>query len=145
MNQVTLTNIFESLTEEPKTIGDRLVSLGYTKDEIATKFPADLLASSVYASSFLKFLNENRAKFAWDEEIPTTELPANYKNILSDDAITIAERLKTLNVDEGKARKWFSNEALNLSLNADEFQDFLANNKDKFMELVTEIGGEDNG
>lgn len=145
MNQITLTNIFESLKEEPITIEDRLVSLGYKKEQIAKKFSQDLLATTVYASSFIKFLNENRAKFAWDEEIPATEVPKNFRNILSPDSATIAERLKAINVSEEKASDWFNSEVLNLSLTGDEFQDFLSKNEDKFLDIMQKIGEEENG
>ncbi len=139
MNQITLTNIFESLAEEPKTIGDRLAVLGYSREELEQKFPSDLLDAKVYASSFLKFLNENKSKFAWDETIPAKDLPQNYQNSYGDGNVSLAERLAGLNIDAAQAKDMFSEDVLNLSMNGDEFQDFIVDNKDKFAKKLEQL------
>lgn len=139
MNQLTLTNIFESLAEEPKTIGERLAVLGYTREELEQKFSNLLLDTKVYASSFLKFLNENKSKFAWDEEIPAKDLPANYQNSYGDGNVSLAERLAGLNIDAAQAKDMFSEDVLNLSMNGDEFQDFIIDNKDKFTKKLEQL------
>lgn len=147
MNQITLTNIFESLVEEPKSIGDRLSALGYTRTELEEKFSVNLLDTKVYASSFLKFLNENKSKFAWDEKIPAKDLPQNYQNSYGEGNISLAERLAGLNIDVAQAKDMFSEDLLNLSMNSDEFQDFIVSNKDKFVKKLEQLatGGAQNG
>jgi len=142
MNQVTLTNIFESLTEEPKTIGERLIALGYTRDELEQKFSNGLRDAKVYASSFLKFLNENKSKFAWDETIPAKDLPQNYQNSYGEGNVSLAERLAGLNIDAAQANDMFSEDVLNLSMNGDEFQDFIVDNKDKFTKKLEQLATE---
>lgn len=145
MNQLTLTNIFESLTEEPKTIGERLIVLGYTREELEEKFSNLLLDTKVYASSFLKFLNENKSKFAWDEKIPAKDLPENYQNSYGDGNVSLAERLAGLNIDAAQAKDMFGEDVLNLSMNGDEFQDFIIDNKDKFAKKLEQLAVEAQG
>src|SRR3990167_1699547 len=81
MKQLTIDQVLEALGDEPKSIGDRLTSLGFTKEEIKDKFSSDVLNTAVYGSSFLKFIQDNKQILAdLDRGIPAKELPADFKN-----------------------------------------------------------------
>src|SRR3990167_3354645 len=76
MNQITLDKVLDALKDEPISIGDRLLLLGLSKDEIKGKFSPDVLNTAVYGSSFLKFLQDNAKILAdLDRGIPAQELP----------------------------------------------------------------------
>lgn len=136
MKQLTLTEVLASLDDQPATIGARLEGLGLTADELDGVFANDILETSVYGSSFLKFLNDNRDKLSFYEDIPAGELPADFKNAFDDGGMTIGERLAAMDVDTGET---FSTDILNLSVSGDEFQEFLLKNQDKFLARLEEL------
>lgn len=133
MKQLTITEVLEALKDEPISIGDRLTSLGFSKEEVK-KFPPEVLNTTVYGSSFLKFLQDNAKTLDdIDRGIPAKELPKDYKNPFSDEAGTVAEKLDQLGIDKKELHKMFGNEVLNLSVNGEEFQNFIVQNQDKFL------------
>ena len=134
MNQITLDKVIDALKDEPISIGDRLTSLGLTKEEITGKFPSEVLNTTVYGSSFLKFLQDNKGILAEvDRGIPAKELPKNYKNPFADEPGTVAEKLDQLGINKKEIHKMFGDEILNLSVNGEEFQNFIVQNQDKFL------------
>src|SRR3989344_8486149 len=91
MNQITLDKVLGALKDEPVSIGDRLLLLGLSKDEIKEKFSPDVLNTAVYGSSFLKFLQDNKGILAEvDRGIPAKELPKDYKNPFANEQATSA-------------------------------------------------------
>jgi len=114
MNQITLDKVLDALKDEPVSIGDRLLLIGLSKDEIKGKFSPDVLNTAVYGSSFLKFLQD-------------------YKNPFADESSTVREKLNQLGIDKKEIHKMFGAEVLNLSVNGEEFQNFIVQNQDKFL------------
>ncbi len=136
MKQLTLTEVLKSLDEGATPIGERLESLGFSAEELAGIFSDEILQAAVYGSSFLKFLNDNKSKLSFDEDIPAEELPADFKNAFDDGGMTIGERLAAMDVDTGEM---FGADILNLNVNGDEFQDFLLQNQDRFLAKLEEL------
>src|SRR3989344_4908331 len=134
MNQITLDKVLDALKDEPVSIGDRLLLIGLSKDEIKGKFSPDVLNTAVYGSSFLKFLQDNAKILAdLDRGIPAKELPKDYKNPFDNEEGTVAEKLDQLGIDKKEIHKMFGDDALNLSVNGEEFQNFIVQNQDKFL------------
>src|SRR3989344_1870149 len=134
MKQITLDKVLDALKDEPVSIGDRLLLLGLSKDEIKEKFSSDILNTAVYGSSFLKFLQDNKGILAEvDRGIPAKELPKDYKNPFANEPGTVAEKLDQLGIDKKEIHKMFDDNVLNLSVNGEEFQNFIAQNQDKFL------------
>lgn len=134
MKQVTIDQVLDALKDEPVSISDRLLLLGLSKDEIKGKFSPDVLNTAVYGSSFLKFLQDNKGILAKvDRGIPAKELPKDYKNPFDNQAGTVAEKLDQLGIDKKEIHKMFGDEVLNLSVNGEEFQNFIVQNQDKFL------------
>ncbi|KKR49378.1 MAG: hypothetical protein UX79_C0031G0007 [candidate division WWE3 bacterium GW2011_GWB1_47_11] len=134
MNQITLDKVLDALKDEPVSIGDRLLLLGLSKDEIKEKFSSDILNTAVYGSSFLKFLQDNAKILAdLDRGIPAKELPKDYKNPFDNEAGTVAEKLYQLGINKKEVEKMFGGDILNLSVNGEEFQNFIAQNQNKFL------------
>src|SRR3990167_7363541 len=134
MNQITLDKVLDALKDEPVSIGDRLLLIGLSKDEIKGKFSPDVLNTAAYGSSFLKFLQDNKGILAdLDRGIPAKELPKDYKNPFDDSAGTLADKLDQLGLDKKEVHKMFDGDVLNLSVNGEEFQNFIVQNQDKFL------------
>ena len=134
MNQITLDKVLDALKDEPVSIGDRLLLLGLSKDEIKEKFPSEILNTAVYGSSFLKFLQDNKGILAEvDRGIPAKELPKDYKNPFDDTAGTVAQKLDQLGIDKKEIHKMFGDDVLSLSVNGEEFQNFIVQNQGKFL------------
>ena len=134
MNQITLDKVLDALKDEPVSIGDRLLLLGLSKDEIKKKFSSDILNTAVYGSSFLKFLQDNKNLLAdLDRGIPAKELPKDYKNPFDNQAGTVAQKLDQLGIDKKEVKEMFGDDVLNLSVNGEEFQNFIVQNQDKFL------------
>src|SRR3972149_11766351 len=122
MNQITLDKVLDALKDEPVSIGDRLLLIGLSKDEIKGKFSPDVLNTAVYGSSFLKFLQDNKNLLAeFDRGIPAKELPKDYKNPFDDKPDTVAQKLNQLGIDKKEVKKMFGDDVLNLSVNGEEF------------------------
>ncbi|KKS04210.1 hypothetical protein A2W45_01425 [Candidatus Curtissbacteria bacterium RIFCSPHIGHO2_12_41_11] len=134
MKQLTIDQVLEALGDEPKSIGDRLTSLGFTKEEIKDKFSSDVLNTAVYGSSFLKFIQDNKQILAdLDRGIPAKELPADFKNPFDGEQRTLAQRLDELGISQKELKGLFADDTLGLNLNGEEFQDFIVQNQDKFL------------
>ena len=140
MNQITLDKVLDALKDEPVSIGDRLLLIGLSKDEIKGKFSPDVLNTAVYGSSFLKFLQDNKGILAeFDRGIPAKELPKDYKNPFADESSTVAEKLAQLGIGKKEVNKMFGDEILNLSVNGEEFQNFIVQNQDKFLDELGKL------
>ena len=134
MNQITLDKVLDALKDEPVSIGDRLLLIGLSKDEIKGKFSPDVLNTAVYGSSFLKFLQDNKGILAeFDRGIPAKELPKDYKNPFADESSTVREKLNQLGIDKKEIHKMFGDDVLSLSVNGEEFQNFIVQNQGKFL------------
>jgi hypothetical protein len=141
MKQLTLTDVLKALGDEPRSIGDRLKSLGLTLDEIKGKFSDEVLGMIVYGSSFLRFLHDNSQAFLLDEPIAAKPLPADFQNPFDEKLRSIGDRLKNLDVSSETTKKIFSKDTLNLKVSGDEFQDFLLSHQDTLTNNITEIIG----
>ena len=135
MKQKTSSNLIGALSDEPKGIGARLEELGFDPQEFSGKFSEDLLLMPVYGSSFIKFLQDNKAVFENDPIIPMDPLPEDFKNPFDQKSMSIGERLEELDLKNKDAM--FSKDILSLQVTGDEFQDFIAKNQAKF---VGELG-----
>lgn len=131
MKQVTLADIVAALTDKPIAIGERLEILGLSEADAKAKFSEEILNTQVYASSFAKFLQDNAAVVT--DTIPAKELPEDYKNPFDPDNSTVGARLTALGIEEKDISDMFDKKILDLSLNGDEFQDFIVKNQDKFL------------
>lgn len=131
MKQITLADVVAGFSDEPTSIGDRLETLGLSRGEAAEKFSEEILKTEVYASSFAKFLQDNAKVFTGT--IPAKELPDDYVNPFDAESNTIGDRLSALGVSEKEIEGMFDKNTLGLSLNGDEFQDFIVKNQDKFL------------
>lgn len=138
MKQLRLSELTEALSDLPKTIGERLNILGFSDDDLRGKIPQDVLALSVYGSSFLKFLQDNAGKLEVDEKAVASE---NFPQTLAfgDNVMTIGERLGALDLAEADASEMFSPEVLNTAVTGDEFQDFVVQNTEKFLNKLDKL------
>ena len=131
MKQLVLSDVVAALTDKPTPIGDRLATLGLTKEEAGKKFSEEILKTEVYASSFAKFLQDNAAILS--DTIPAKELPEDYVNPFDSQSNTVGDRLTALGVEDKDIKDMFDKKTLDLSLNGDEFQDFIVKNQAKFL------------
>lgn len=137
MKQLVLSDVVAALTDKPLSIGDRLATLGLTKEEAGKKFSEEILKSEVYASSFAKFLQDNAAILV--DTIPARELPQDYKNPFEAESNTVGDRLTTLGVEDKDIEDMFDKKTLDLSLNGDEFQNFIVKNQAKFLGKLKDL------
>lgn len=147
MKQLTISNIIAALGDEPKTIGERLEILGISRDDVRDNFSQETLDMRVYGSSFLKFLQDNAQIFSVGEPVEAEALPADFKNPFEGDQKTIGARLDEMGLARGDINGLFTDDTLNLSVNAEEFQDFIASNGKKFLgklEQISAQGGSNN-
>ena len=131
MKQLVLSDVVAALTDKPTSIGDRLATLGLTKEEAGKKLSAEILKTEVYASSFAKFLQDNAVILS--DTIPAKELPEDYVNPFDSQSNTVGDRLTALGVEDKDIKDMFDKKTLDLSLNGDEFQDFIVKNQAKFL------------
>jgi len=142
MKQLIISDVVAALTDKPTAIGDRLATLGLTKEEAGKKFSEEILKTEVYASSFAKFLQDNAAILS--DTIAAKELPEDYKNPFEAESNTVGDRLTALGVEDKDIKDMFDKNTLDLSLNGDEFQDFIVKNQAKFLgklESLAKAGG----
>jgi len=144
MKQLSLNELTGALVDTPKTIAERLEILGFAREDLAGKFPEDVLDLSVYGSSFLKFLQDNATKLEVEESVAPEALPEDFKNAFADETMTIGERLRALDIEENDIHDMFSPEALNVEVSGDEFQDFIVQNQDKFLDKLDKLSGLEN-
>lgn len=127
--------------DEPKSIGERLKSLGLAADEIKGKFSDEVLGTIVYGSSFLRFLHDNSQAFLLDEPIPAKPLPVDFQNPFDENLRSIGDRLEDLDVADETTKKIFSKDTLNLKVSGDEFQEFLLSHQSALANNMAEIIG----
>lgn len=139
MKQLSLSELTNALSDTPKTIGERLNILGFSDDDLRGKIPTDVLALSVYGSSFLKFLHDNAGKLEVDSAAIAAELPPNFVNAFDDATMTVGERLKALDIAEADAADMFSAEMLATTVSGDEFQDFIDSNQERFLNKLEQL------
>lgn len=139
MKQLTLSSIIAALGDEPETIGERLEVLGISLDDVRDNFSQETLNMRVYGSSFLKFLQDNAQTFSVGEPIEAEALPADFKNPFDGNQGTVGKRLEELGLAKDDLEGLFADDILNLSVNSEEFQDFIINNGDKFLGKLDQL------
>lgn len=145
MKQLSLSDLNRALVDQPKTIAERLAILGFSAEDLAGKFPHDVLSLQVYGSSFLKFLQENAEKLEVDASSAASTLPENFGDAFGDKVMTVGERLKALDINDADVAEMFSPDMLAVAVNGDEFQDFIVKNQEKFLEKfekLSQAGGD---
>ena len=140
MKQILINDVIEAFGDEPLTIRARLKSLGADEESIG-KFSDSLLDVKIYASSFAKFLNENRDKFNAPAVLPAKELPQDFKDPFDESPTKVSARLKSIGVSEQDAGKLFDQEVLNLEVSAKEFEGLISQNGDSIFAKMNEIAG----
>lgn len=140
MKQILINDVIEAFGDEPLTIRARLESLG-VDDESIGKFSDSLLDVKIYASSFAKFLNENKSKFNVPAMIPAKELPQDFKDPFDEGPTKVSARLKSIGVNDEDAGKLFDQEILNLEVNSKEFEELISQNGDSLFAKINEIAG----
>ena len=133
MKQKTLSDIIGALSDEPKPIGDRLEALGLEREDFSKKFSKELMATNVYGSSFLKFLEDNKQVLASGDQIPAQPLPENYQNPSAEETSPVKTRLSELGISGKDASSVLPKDVLDLSVTGSEFQDLIVANQDKFL------------
>lgn len=122
------------------------MALGIDREEVEKLFSKDLLNTSVYASSFLKFFQENLGRLKLDGQIPAEDLPSDFVNPYEDSPKPIGQRLSEIGVSGEDKTGLFDEETLKLNVNGEEFSAFLANSKTKLLGSLekTAIRGDQN-
>ena len=140
MKQLTLDTIISGLRDEPVSIRDRLSTLGVDAEAFAS-FSDELLDTKVYGTSFLKFLQDNKAKLSINQEIPAKPLPEGFKDAFEDEEETLENRLVAAGFPKEDLTKTFGADTLKLSLSGQEFTDFIEQNPDKFLAGIKNMDG----
>lgn len=145
MKQLNLNELVQAFSDQPKTIAERLEILGFDKTDLEDRISEDALSLSVYGSSFLKFLHENATKIETDQKaLPTENLSANLVNPFESDDLTLEQRFEALDISKNNLTEMFSPEALTTVVSVKEFQDFILQNKEKFLhnfDKLAAVGG----
>lgn len=139
MKQLILNELIQAFSDQPKTIAERLEILGFSKADLEGKISDDALALSVYGSSFLKFLHDNASKLESEQKGEDSQKAQNDVNPFDGDQMSIAQRLKALDVSEKNLHEMFSPEALNVVVNGEQFQAFILQNRDKFLNNLDKL------
>ncbi len=139
MKQKTIKSVIEAFDDSPKAISQRLEDLGISKRDFEGKFSKDLLSMQVYGSSFLKFLQENSRIFTTNDPVEAQPLPSDFVNPFDDGSMSVGKRLSILGVVGKDAL--FSKDVLDLQVNGDEFQNFIAQNQEKFIREIGKMAG----
>ena len=146
VKQLSLNELTNALSDQPKSIGERLKILGFEAEDLQGKIPQDVLTLTVYGSSFLKFLQDNAGKLEVDgETIAPEKLPPDFVNAFDDSGMTVGERLGALDIADADCAEMFSPEMLATAVSGDEFQDFIVKNQDIFLKKMDQLataGGE---
>ena len=146
MKQLTLSDIASAFDDKPLPIGDRLAILGIDKKMANSLFSKELLATSVYGSSFLKFFQENVARFVSDDGlIPPEKLPDDFANPYDDTPKTLGQRLSEVGFSDEDKSTLFDPDTLNLAVNGNEFTDFLVKNDKKLLGKLEQLAISEKG
>lgn len=124
MKQITISDILNAFDEEPISIGDRLKALGISDKELSF-FSKELLETKVYASSFVKFIHDNKNKFANEILIPPGELPENWKDPYEPGEVSVLDRLNAIGFAKEEVQSIFDDDVLRLKVNPGEFENLL--------------------
>ena len=125
MKQKTLSDIIGALSDEPKPIGDRLEALGLEREDFSKKFSKELMATNVYGSSFLKFLEDNKQVLASGDQIPAQPLPENYQNPFAEETSPVKTRISELGISGNYVSSVVPTDALDVSGTGSEFQNLI--------------------
>ncbi|HLA04211.1 MAG TPA: hypothetical protein VJ065_03185 [Patescibacteria group bacterium] len=139
MKQLSIIDVLDAFSDEPISIGDRLVILGFKKDETAKAFSKSLLEAKVYGSSFLKFLQDNAAKLPDTIGVPPQPLPDGFANPYDSGPKTIGQRLTEIGMAENDKSEMFDRDTLNLSVGGEEFTEFLVRNQKKLLGKIEQM------
>lgn len=146
MKQLTLSNIGIAFDDKPAPIGDRLEILGIDRKTAASFFSKELLDTSVYGSSFLKFFQGNNTKLGVDDGlIPPEPLPADFVNAYDATSKTLGQRLSESGLDQKDISGMFDRDILNLSVSGEEFTDFIVKNQKKFLGKLEQLALSEKG
>lgn len=140
MKQLALDEIIEALSDKPAQVGDRLAALG-VEEEVSSKFSAEVLSTTVYGSSFLKFLQDNKSKLGESAKIPAEAIPEDFVNAFDEGEMTLEDRLVATGFPKENLDEMFHEDVLKLALNGDEFQNFIETNRDKFVGGIQKLAG----
>lgn len=146
MKQLTLAEIAAAFEDKPSSIGERLAILGIDKKTASGLFSKELLATSVYGASFLKFFQENSAKLGFDDDkIPPEKLPDDFVNPYDDAPKTVDQRLSEVGLADEDKSTMFDPDTLNLTVSGDEFTDFLVKNQKKLLGKLEQLAVSEKG
>jgi len=146
MKQLTLTDIASAFDDKPSPIGDRLAILGIDKKTASSIFSKELLFTSVYGASFLKFFQENVARLGFDDVlIPPEKLPDDFVNPYDDTPKTVGQRLSEVGLTDEDKSTLFDPDTLNLTVNGSEFTDFLVKNDKKLLGKLEQLAINEKG
>lgn len=142
MKQISISQVVEAFGDEPTAIGDRLKALG-VDDEVLEQFSTELLSAKVYASSFVKFLHDNKQKLG-QESIPSADLPDSFKSVFDAGPISIKERLMATGLSHEQINGLFNPDLLNLLVESDEFIQIMKINQKQFLTKLGEVASKEN-
>ena len=139
MKQLNIIDIADAFADEPSSIGDRLAILGVDGKTARRYFAKELLETSVYGVSFLKFFQDNIGKFGYTDGIPPDKLPENYVNPYEDAPKMIGQRLSEIGMTDEDKSGLFDRDTLNLSVSGGEFTDFIVKNQKKLLGKIEQL------
>ena len=142
MKQISITEVLEAFGDKPASIADRLGVLGADEKEISV-FSKELLETQIYASSFIKFLQDNKARFATEILIPAKEIPSDWKDPFEEGEISVLARFVAIGFAKEELLPMFSEDVLSLRVGADEFQGLLRDNEKKLFERMNFLASQD--
>lgn len=145
MKTLTLVDIVDAFDDKPLPIGDRLAILGVDKKTSSKYFSKELLDTSVYGSSFLKFFQENAQNLAPPDLIPPDKTSEGFVNAYDDTNLTIGQRLDALGVSEKDKSAMFDQDILNLTVSGEEFTEFIVKNQKKFLGKLEQLAMSEKG
>ena len=119
--------------------------MGVDEKTASKYFSKELLATSVYGSSFLKFFQENSQKLAPDNLVAPEKLPNNFVNGYDNASMTIGQRLDALGISAKDTSGMFGKDILNLAVDSEEFTDFIVKNQAKFLGKLDQLAGSEKG
>ncbi len=138
MKSISINEVIDAFGDQPASVGDRLKALGAGEEEMS-KFSPDLLSAKVYASSFVKFLQDNKDRFEQEVLIPAKELPEGWKDPFEEGEKTVFERFVAVGFSPEEVQAIFNQDVLNLQVTPDEFQSLLQNNQDRLFVYMDKL------
>lgn len=142
MKQVSINEVIEAFGDEPVAIEERLKTLGAGEEDIS-KFSQDLLSTKIYASSFVKFLSDNREKLQQEVLVPAKDLPEGWIDPFAEGGMTVLDRFVAMGFAPDEMTPMFSEDTLKLYLTSDEFQDLIQTSQDKIFGRAGELANQE--